>query len=591
MTVLPLRVRNENKEPAPSLEHRLAARWSMTVTSFRKRIGLKDTGWRSIAELERLASLSGRDFETLHASTPMRANRARRVSIGSAWTDLSDWSGRVRRYCPTCMAQDRSVARDTGSPVKLAAWSRPQWSVKSIKSCVLHECLLISSCPECGHDAGIEDPKLDQCRCGRRLWNCAAPPSKSLSDRLLQSLIEGRGEHPNFLGAGLSQISRHLLRIAAMGQGWRAERPIMDNRGGDPRDSGLAMLLGGNTKIQQLFDQILSDARPGPSGKIGLMAGYGWVWKSWLGVPSSDPLDAQLRDRLLHHARSAGIIGSKGDSSVSLGTACKMLGTGHERGRRIVVNAELVAGTPLQGVPMSVDAKRVESLAGKLAGLIDAQAAAAYFGIGRARFREMQLLGMVTPEATLEKVGAGRFYDPVKLKAFADKIAGNAKLISTAPSDCLPLHQACRFTSMPITGVISAILDNKLLPSARTKGPPLACLWFQKDCLRRSIRPRRLTVRIAAKALDLHYEAARALTSMGELGSRPGFVDEAGVTRFKRMYITANQAGAAVGASGRFASALLISLDVAPVFSPPMCRQRIWSRQVAMVGMKTAQRP
>lgn len=575
---LPRRVPGEAGEPADSLLHRLGTRWGMSRDDFERFVGFGRSEMRRGAHVEALAAMAGVDAGALFAATPRREPGSRRMVVGAAWTDLSDMSGRRVRVCAECLHEDRRVASRASASTASAAWCRPEWSVRSIATCVRHGILLTSACPSCDRDLDGANPAVDVCACGAQIPAGTRPAFESAADALLVGMIAGVPE-PMFAGAGLHQVSAHLTRLGAAARGWSEERA--EAAGVEllaMRETGLALARGGARRLFEMLDTVLAQARPGGSG-MGITSAYGWMWRSWLGVPTANPLDARLRGEVLRHASGRGIRSQREPRHVTLAQAGAILGSGHERTRRIVAGAGMLDGGELRGVGMALDGARVTAVATALAGLVDATAAAEMLGVGRHRFREVARAGLVKPDRHAAAIGAGDLFHPDAMRSLVDRVAGAAPLLDRFPANCVPVPRASRDASVPLTALLAAMLDGRLHAVARTPGAGLGSLWMSVTEARRLASPAR-SVRWAAGELGLHYEAARWLAAEGLLGDVAGVVDPDVVAAFGAAFCTTAQAGRELGMPVRAVIARLRAAGCAPTFGPPLCRQAIWRRKL-----------
>ncbi len=186
---LPLRLRSRAGEPPHGVLLRLAARHGdPDVRNFAADLGLSFSKVLAGHDADRLARLAGIDRCELARFTPDIDVRSRTVEIGGDRLLLNDWSVRARRWCPLCLREDRAMAVSLGQPMRLAAWHRALWDIRSVGSCPLHNVRLFDSCPACGTRQDLEGPSVDRCRCGMDL----SRGSFSSGGIKLSSFIAGR---------------------------------------------------------------------------------------------------------------------------------------------------------------------------------------------------------------------------------------------------------------------------------------------------------------------------------------------------------------------------------------------------------------
>lgn len=239
----------------------------------------------------------------------------------------------------------------------------------------------------------------------------------------------------------------------------------------------------------------------------------------------------------------------------------------------------MLDGRELPGVGMALDGARVTAVAATLAGLLDGTAAAKVLGIGRHRLRELARAGFIEIDACATAIGAGELYRPEALSLFVDRVAGIAPTLDRPPAACVPVPRASRDVSVPLRGLLAAILDGRLHAVARTPGAGLGSVWVSVAEARRLASPAP-SVRRAAVELGLHYEAARWLAAEGLLGDKPGVVKPGMVAVFGAAFCTTAQAARELRIPARTVTARLRAAGGAPTFGPPSCRQAIWRRDL-----------
>jgi len=550
----------------------------MSREEFKRFVGFDRYDLRQGSYVDALATMAGIDGGVLGAVTPRREPGSRRVVVGRAWTDLSDMTGQRVRVCTVCLDEDRRAAGDASVRTDLAAWCRPEWSVRSVATCTRHHVLLTSRCLECGKGLDGANPAIDVCACGGTLPTGAAAKFHSATDKLLADMIAGSDEAGMFAGAGLHQLSAHLTRLGGLASGWAEERPVTAGLGLlTMRDTGLALATDGATCAA--LDAIVAAAPAGRCGKPGITSAYGWVWRSWLGVPTVNPLDAGLRADLLKHAAENGIRPQRGPRDITLAQAGAMLGSGHTRTRRLVQSAGLIRAGELPGVAMSLDEAGIERIASTLAGLLGGRSAAAALGVGRPAFHALAEAGLAKPDPAAAAIGAGELWSAAELRNLVDRVAGSALRLEETPVGCVPLPLASRNASVPLARLVRAMLEGHLTAVVRTAGDGLDSVWISVTEARRFASPPGISVRAAARRLGLHYEAARWLAAEGMLGATAGEVDASFVEAFAAAFVTAAQAARALGVPSRVAAARLRASGHTPTFGPPACRQSIWRRE------------
>lgn len=550
----------------------------MSRAQFERFVGLGREEVGRGAHVEKLACLAGVDPEPLRAVTPTRDVGSRTVHLGRAWTDVADLTGRAFRVCTSCIAADREAARRSSLPVQVAAWARPEWFVRSIATCVVHRRTLIGKCHDCSAMLGEDNPAIDTCRCGSLQLDRPAPPAINRVDEVLGAMICGKGP-PSFATAGLHHVSAHLKRLGCLTLGRHEHLPALTAvEALALREVGLNIMRAGDGRLSELLDEIVLDAPPGRSGKCGLVSSYGWVWRSWLGTPTANPLDRTLRDKVRSHAERSGIRSPLARDGLTLKDVRTILRSGHGRARRLVAGAGLLSGAELPGTPMSIEPGRIGEIAAELGDLLDGGAAARHLGIGRSQFRSLAAAGLVQPSELAAALDGRSGYRLDGLHRLVDDVCRDTPILPRAPAECVPLPMACRDASIPLAVVLRAMLNGHVAPVARTAGHGLDAVWVAVRDLRAFSPVATGTAAHAGRRLGLHYEAARWLTREGILGDAPGVVDPAYVERFGASFCTSAQIGRMLAVTPKAAAAACRSAGLKPTFGPPACRQAIWSK-------------
>lgn len=576
---LALRVPAQAGEPADSLLHRLAARWGLSRPEFQKLIRLDERERKRGAHTQWLATLAGLDEYQLLAATPRRLTTRRRVIIGEAWTDVADVAPSGARFCPGCLRED-SFASDAAD---LKIWSRPEWSVRSIATCVRHRALLMGACGHCGEVPGVSNPSIGRCACGRCLADTPTPTFVSRVDEVLGGAIQGVTTTFHTSSSGLHQISAFLRRLGGLTLGWAERRPMEEGEALTLREAGLELAEGGEGALFSALDGILRDGPLGRCGKPGLTSSYGWVWRSWLGVPPSSGLDAAARSSLLKHATASGIQVSQPGRGVTLTASRAILGAGHDRTRRLLEGVGLLCGNELRGRPMSVDESRVKALSDRLTGLLTAGQAARVLGVGKTQFRALRACEIIRPSISLP-VGSRELFSSSDLTDLLSRLKGTMQF-SALPDGWLSLPQACQRCSVPLSRAVTARLQGRIPGAGEIERSGLAGALIRIDDARSLKRKAVDTIKAAADALGLHYEAAAWLTRHGHLGSEGKKVDARRIAQFGRCYATTAHLADGLGCTTKIAYRKLIGAGLKPAFGPPECRQAIWKRSEVRLAL------
>ncbi len=134
------------------------------------------------------------------------------VNIGGLSVPFSAVGRPLGRICHRCVAEGVTF--------------RPTWDVKAMVACNVHGCFLSDACPDCGRRIDWDRPRIDRCRCARRLDVPSAPaPSGacSLARRLADAAL---GIGPLELGeAGLLAWFAGVRSAAVFQNGATVDRP------------------------------------------------------------------------------------------------------------------------------------------------------------------------------------------------------------------------------------------------------------------------------------------------------------------------------------------------------------------------------
>lgn len=581
-----LRVPSISAEPAHGLLARTATRLRLTPVTFAADLGIEVSALARGDGLDRFASAVGVDAATLSRSTASRGSRPGQLTLMGETLGRGDLSISPRRRCPRCLAEDRSAARATGLPERYAAWHRPWWDASMVLSCPTHRSLLSDACDACGERVDWRSPSVDVCRCGAPLWlDHGDEPLRCDGDAYLLARLEGgsREAVPLLDALTLARAAAVMGRLGECGLGFATSRPAVA-----ATDLVGLTALGFQTArtFETAFPRILDGVVTGAGGDaVGLMASYGWTYRSWLAPPGGDHSGGILRDALLRHAAGRGIIATDelqaSENAVTLGEASEILGMGHERTRRIAARAGLVPAGSRRGVNFAIDRDAARELARRLASLVDARTAAALLGIGRSQFRSLVAAGLVGPDEEAGRLGSGALYDVERLVAWVASLAVGVPALSRTPTSCLPLPTACRNFSISLVDVCQAISSGVLTPVG-LRGEKGRLTSVVVSCREMKILrdPDPLTVGGVARRLVIHPEAASALVRAGLVGP-VGAVTPQGLLDFTRANATPRDLAGEFGTSPRSVVARLRGAGLAPTLSPPAFRQLFYDRTIA----------
>lgn len=585
-----LRVPSVSKEPAHGLLARTATRLRLTPATLAADLGLEISALARGDGLDRFATAIGIDAATLSRSTASRGSRPGQLTLMGETLGRGDLSVSPRRRCPRCLAEDRSAARAKGLAERYAAWHRPWWDTTMVLSCPIHRSLLADACDACGEQVDWRSPSVDVCRCGAPLWlDHDGGSLRCDGDAYLLARLEGRsrGAVPLLDALTLARAAAVMGRLGECGLGFATSRPAV----------AAADLVGLTANgfhiartIETSFPRILDDVVAGAGGDaVGLVASYGWAYRSWLAPPGGDHSGGILRDALLHHAAERGIIATDelqaSENAVTLGEASDMLGMGHERTRRIAVRAGLVPTGSRRGVNFAIDRDAAQELARRLGSLVDGRTAAMLLGIGRSQFRSLVAAGLVAPDEEAGRLGSGALYDVERLVAWVASLAVGVPDLSRTPASCLPLPTACRNFSVSLVDVCHAISSGTLTPiGVRGEKGRLTSILVSCREMKALRDPDPLTVGGVARSLTIHPEAASALVRAGLLGPA-GTVTDQGLVDFTSANATPRDLAGEFGTSPRTVVARLRRAGIAPKLSPPAFRQLFYDRTIARAAL------
>lgn len=584
---LRLRVRPIAGEPAHSIAARLAARHRIPIGSFLQPLGLDIRALAAGKRDARLAALSSIDASAIAQETAHSTGHGQSVVLCGEPLSWVDWSVSPRRICPACLYEDR--IRAEGETVGWSAWHRTWWDVRVIHTCPDHGQALISRCPQCDEALGWTAGAIDHCSRGHLLADDVAP---TYSDTSADSYLRGRLLSPQtrvknaFLDElSLGDAARVMERIGAIAlDGWRLQ---FSSTGEDQertrrKNAGLLLSEALEPQMDRILDEVLRNA---PEGARGLVANYGWIYRSWLGVPSADQSRGSLHSILMRHAARHGLIASAEHevtaTTVNLKTAAAALAKGRTSTRSIASAAGILPPGSRRGVAFHIDASKLAGLGRRIGALVAGQTAAKLLGIGRSQFRSLVEQGLVRPDEEAIRLGCGSLFAPDVLSDFITRLSAGAPVVSGAPSRSMPVPIACRTMGIPMWRVCQLILRQELFPVAcHERKVGIAGIMVATTEIGKVRPPRKRPVETVAQALRIHPEAASQLLKLGAFGQPPDVSAES-IAAFEKHYAKPADLADAPGASGRSVIRILAKANVIPAFGPPQCRQVFFLRNLA----------
>ncbi|MBJ7438037.1 MAG: TniQ family protein [Sphingopyxis sp.] len=574
-------------EPAHSVAARLAARHGEGMMRFLAGLGLDVRDLAVGREIDRLAAISSVDGHALSRTTANSSKFGRGICLGGENLSRVDWAISPRRICPACLADDRAASDDKAAA--WAAWHRNWWDVRCIQLCPAHGCLLTCRCPECNSLLDWQTRSIDRCPHGHLL---SVPGTESSLDATVDRYLQGRlltsgsGPETLFLDQfAIGKVARIVERLGAIElDGWSHSFSVSSDEQltARRRRAGFRMAANIGSRLPAALDDVIAHAAP---GRRGLIASYGWIYRSWLGVPGADQSGGQLLFILLAHAVEKGLIceEERGASSrkVALKMACAAFGKGHASTRKIVMIADLVPSGSRPGVSFQIDAGEIERIRRHVAGLLDFQTAAKFLGIGRNQFRSLVRLELVSCDAEAATLGFGQLISPYDLEGFLNSLASDAPLVPHTPSGMVALPDACRAAGVSLADACQAILSGRIKTGARCNGAGgiAAVKLMVEDLLALRVRPR--PIGMVSTALRIHPQAASALIKAGAFGKPPD-ISGSSLSAFGRRYVKPAELAKIWGGNGRAIVRSLAAADVPPAFGPPHCRQLFYPRERAM---------
>ncbi|WP_061937677.1 helix-turn-helix domain-containing protein [Aureimonas sp. AU22] len=593
-----LRLATAGAEPAHGYVRRLAARNAYgSPRAFARDVGIDPDGLRfgrGVDELEAVADLAA---GSLSRWSPRVDAPARRVRIGGEILRTRDWTVASRRWCPTCVRDDRNAA--SGPARRWAVVHRPWWDVTAVRCCPTHGTELVDRCWRCGTAQGWDGIDPQACDCGADLGRACAASAADLLGAYVHHRLLGRSE-PSVplldrlsLAAAVPMVDR-LGQVTEVGADARWA-PVDGAATDGARERGFEIASGWPGTFEDALDATLAASRQAgrPPGMLGA---YGWIHEAWAStLPAADG-GAALRDCLRRHAVRNGVVAeaegaSAGGNTIDLRTAGVRLGTGHERTKRILDARGALPRGRRRSVAVPVDAREVARIAGVMGGLVDTATAARLLGVGRAVVRSLAKEGLIGQSDAGAALGL-RGFDAEELKAFADRLRGSARIVRRAPTGAKPLAQACQAAGMPLATALGLVAEGKVVPVAVLAGVSgVAGLLVRVADLGRRPRGRAsdVTIEEAASMVGVHPEAMLQLVRASAIPSRRvagrWSIRRIDVERFVDGHVSGAELARTLRTSPRNVVRLLDAAGCVPAFGPPAFRQVLFRRSVAVSGL------
>jgi hypothetical protein len=147
------------------------------------------------------------------------------------------------------------------------------------------------------------------------------------------------------------------------------------------------------------------------------------------------------------------------------------------------------------------------------------------------------------------------------------------------------LIDAAQFYHVPFETICIAIRDGRIRPCGlRVNGTTIADVLLYRRDVKRLQKPGALSLKQAAVALEIHFDAARDLVRLGTL---PVFarrkhqhyrIRAADIDNFRQQFVTVKDAGRILGVGPKYVRGHSRRIGVRPALRPPLCRQTFYRR-------------
>lgn len=592
-----LRLVTAGAEPAHGYLCRLAARNACECPrAFARDVGIDPDRLRyghGVAELEMAARLAA---GALSRWSPKVEAMARRVVIGIETLRTRDWTVASRRWCPACVRDDRS--NTSGPARRWATFHRAWWDVTAIRCCPDHGTELVDRCGRCGSAQGWDRVELHACDCGADLGRVPAAAEadrfgKYVHARLVGSSVHGVPFLDGLTLAAVVPMVDRLGQVPLVGAGTRWAR-VDGTPAEGARERGFEIASGWPTAFEDCLDSTLAVSRQ--TGRPpGMLGAYGWIHEAWVSCLPAEDGGAVLRECLRRHAVRNGVVaegeaGTEVGSRIDLKTAAARLGTGHDRTKRILAARGALPRGRRRSVAVPVDAAEVARIATVMSTLIDLSTAARRLGVGRGVMRSIANEGRIGRSDEGAAFGLSGF-DAGALRTFADRLKGNARIVSRAPTGTKPLPQACQASGVSVAKALGLVADGKLVPVAVLAGaPPVAGLLVRVADLgpRRRTAGADVTIVEAASMAGVHPDAMLQLIRASAIPARR----QAGrwsircidMERFVEEHISGAQLARTLRTSPRNVVRVLNAAGCTPAFGPPRFRQVVFTQSAVSMA-------
>ena len=547
---------------------------------------------QQINRISRTLSLDGHQMQFW---TPRTDRKNWNVYLAAETFRVGDWLTNHRRWCPACLSSDVEFGRLNDVHPRSAGIHRVWWDLKFLSTCPDHRILLQDSCARCGKNPGWT-AGVEHCSCGYPLWQPGSPPEIEFQcEAYILHRLRGfvTGDVALLSESPLHEVLRVTERLGMVETGkWSSTMPRTTSaRSTRLRESGFKLLRDWPNRFHRALDRIL--ATRAEVTKAGMIASYGWIYDRWATEPSDTSLHGAFRRALREHAVTNGVIAAKeeflgepGDTScIGMVHAAHRLHFSFERTRRIIRSQGLTPRGARRGVTIPISVNEIDKLAAPLRDGLNGKMLVAKLGINKKLVRKLFEAGLLGDERVATRSSSHPLTTTAGLNQFIDSIMSLAPRTDVGPSLSVTLIGAAQFYHVPFETICSAIRGGHIRPCGlRANGTTIAdVLLYRKDV--KHLQEREvLSLKQAASALHIHFDAARDLVRLGTLpvSARRKHqhyrVRAADIENFRQQFVTGKETARLSEIGERCVGRHLRRIGVRPALRPPLSRQRFYRR-------------
>jgi hypothetical protein len=518
---LGLRLQPVGDEPSHGVFVRLAIRHrAHSLSWFASNLGMKLTDLMRGDHREAIAAFAGLDIALLAESPVLLPSQKATWTIRGEDVSTTDWTTKRRQYCPACFRDDIAQARRLRTDRDHLLYHRGIWDFSSIDTCQIHGLQLINICERCREPLDWKMPTIGRCAKGCDLSVVVGIPSakpalaRYLTDRLGYGPQQPRLHCPDLsfhdtvrlceiMGFVVTNNASHH-RASRNAERRRAVRPV-----------GYDALAGGPTAILAALDDFQKGIRQKHKSYPVLSGAYGWLY-SLIAQPYG-PAEAWLRPFVRTHAIRKGlcsaqepILGYLPPETLSVGDACRMLGSSYTKTKRRLARQKLLPETLRRGVRATIDIASCCRLADEKEDVrLGSRAIGEVLGVGRGAARELVALKLI---GSNDRVTAKDVCD------FERRILDKC-IPLVMPTTALPIRLAADSRNMRVAWLFRLILLGQLpvrLAMSREKHKLAEKLFVvAKQLPRPPDQERPMPLVLAAEILSVHPEVVGTLVNAG----------------------------------------------------------------------------